>query len=299
MTQSNSGDLDNGSAVALVEDLTRRTEAASAPEAYALEPETSIISRVLRNDERIDHHNLEKWLPEPTRLRGTATVFDPSDFITYVRRLGDSSTTVWGDEDTATFTAVFNDHTDNLMAGWRDHTARLALKDDPDWTAFLAKDGRWFTQVNFAEFLQDYQATFVEPDGATLLEIATSFKAHRKAEYSSAVNLDNGDVSLTYSETTTAKATKSGQIEVPSTFVVKLSPFLGMPPVKLGARLKWNLDDGVLQIGFRLVRADLVKRDAFAGICADIRTGLETTDSGSSQLAVLLGVPPKTVTPQQ
>lgn len=299
MTQENSSDVDNMTAVALVENLTRRGEAATEIEPYSLDLESSIITRVVRNDETIETRNLERWLPEPARLRGHATVYDPSDFITYVDRLGDASTTVWGDEDSATFTAMFNDHTDNLLAGWRDHTARLALKDDPDWAAFMRLDGQYVGQLAFAEFLQDYLNVFAEPDGATLLEIATSFKAHRRAEFASDVNLDNGDVSFTYNEVTTQKTNKSGQIEIPETFVVRLSPFLGMPPVEMGARLRWNLDGGNLHIGFKLTRPDLVKRDAFAAIGAEIRKNLEDTTHGDGPITVVLGAPPKSVTPLQ
>lgn len=292
--QDNVADPAGGSATALVEDLTRRAEAATPPTPYNVDPETAVVVRVVRNDERIEKHNFEAWLPEPTRNRGTATLFDPSDFVAYVNRLGDGFTTVWGNEQQASFTAVFNDHFSSEDPGWRDHTAKLQLQDDPDWAAFLKLDGLYHGQLKFAEFLQDYAPAFVQPDGATLLEIATSFKAHRKAEYSSAVDLDNGDVSLTYSEVTTAKTTKSGQIEIPREFVVQLSPFLGMPPVHLGARLRWNLDDGHLQIGYRLVRPDLVKRQAFADIRGTVVDGTK-----DKNIAVLLGAAPQPVTAQQ
>jgi uncharacterized protein YfdQ (DUF2303 family) len=292
VTQHNSAVENSDTVGALVEDLTRRSEAATATEPYTLSEDTSVIIRTHRNDEHLTTVNLERWLPAPDRPRGDALVFDPSDFIAYVNRLAGYSTTVWGHEKATSFTAVFNDHEGAFGAGWRDHTAKLQLQNDPDWAAFLAKDGEWFGQVAFSDFLQDYQATFVEPDGATLLEIATSFKAHRKAEYSSAINTSNGDVQLTYNESTKT-VTKAGQIDVPASFVVRLSPFLGMPPVNLGARLKWSLDDGQLRLGFKLVRPDLVRRDAFADICANIRDGVK--DAGAT---VLLGSAPQPVTPQ-
>lgn len=278
---------------ALIESLTRRAAEAVVPQPYDLADGTAIISRVLRDDERMDTVNLEKWLPEPTRNRGTVTIYDPTGFISYVQRLGNNSTTVWGDEDRGSFTAVFNDHADQALPGWRDHTARLQLKNDPEWVEFLKRDGAYVDQLQFAEFLQDYSTTFVEPDGATLLEVASSFKAHRKAEFSSGINLSTGDVQLTYNEETTAKTTKAGQIEVPREFVIKLSPFLGMLPVEMKARLRWTIDGGSLQIGYKLHRPDLVKRDAFAAITFDIHEAI--SDEG---MAVFLGSAPSPVTPQ-
>jgi hypothetical protein len=90
--------LTPGGPAALVEDLTRRAEAATPPVPYRLNPESSIIARVERNDESLVTHNLERWLPEPNRNRGTATLFDPSDYVAYVTRLADGYTTVWGNE---------------------------------------------------------------------------------------------------------------------------------------------------------------------------------------------------------
>lgn len=289
--------------VAAIESLTRRAEAATAPETFEPTHGDSIVVRVVRNDETIEARNFERWLEYPVRPRGTATLHDPIDFTAYINRLRHNGTTVWGDEQRDRFTAVFNDHEasdieGNVPAGWRDHTAVLQLQPDPDWQAFLAADGNYSSQLEFGEFLQDYVAAFVEPDGATLLEVATSFKAHRKAEFSSAVDLDTGDLQLTYNEETSAKTTRTGQIEVPRQFVVQLSPFLGYPPVKLQARLRWFIDSGQLRMGFKLHRPDLVKRQAFADIRATIADRIGTTDSVSYAVPVLLGPAPGPVNPQ-
>ncbi|QFU87853.1 DUF2303 family protein [Amycolatopsis sp. YIM 10] len=287
--------VDEGSH-ALVESLARRVEAATPPEPYPLDTTSNVVVRVLRSDEQLHATNFEGWLPDPVRPRGNATLHDPSSFVDYVRRLGDGYTTVWGTEKDARFTAVLNDHADNENAGWRDHTAVLQLQDDPDWLAFARHDGKYLTQVQFAEFLQDYATVFIQPDGASLLEVALEFKAHKKAEYSSAINLDTGDVQLSYSEETKAKTPKAGQIDVPREFVVAIAPFLGMPPVQVAARLRWSLDDGQLSIGFKLHRPDLVKRDAFAELCTVIRDGLKDTPRGGD-MPVHLGTPPQPVRP--
>lgn len=279
---------------ALIESLTRRTGYTEPPKPYDIYAGGPHIVRVRRDDERIEQINLERWQHNPHRNRGTATVYDALNFVDYVKRLGDHRTTVWGDEDNRSFTAVFNDHIDPNASGWRDHTARLQLQNDPEWTEFVNRSGRYMSQIEFAEFLQDYAPSIVRPDGATLLTVAMNFKAHRKADFESAVDLETGDVSFTYTEQTTAKAApKAGQIEVPREFVVALSPFLGMPAVEITARLRFDLDKNGLQIGFRLVRPDLVRRQAFADIRQTIADGL--TEAG---IPVLLGVAPSAVTPQ-
>lgn len=280
---------------ALIEDLTRRAGYQDPPTAYDVVEDGPHVVRVLRQDERVQTINLEGWQDTPNRNRGAATVFDPDNFVEYVNRLGDHATTVWGNESARSFTAVFNDHYTPRDSGWRDHTAVLQLQDDPEWTAFTQRSGRYMNQLDFAEFLQDYAPSVISPDGATLLEVAMNFKAHRKADFESVVDLDTGDVGFRYTEQTNAKAApKAGEIPVPREFVVSLSPFLGMDPVAVTARLRFDVQKEGLQIGFRLVRPDLVRRDAFTSIRNKLGEGLQ-----EAGIAVLLGAAPTAVTPEK
>lgn len=288
---------------ALIADLARRARDAAAPGTIDPMSGESVIARIVRNDETIQVVNLERLLFSPDRNRGTATLHDPSDFAEYVNRLRTPATTAWADEKRGRITAVFNDHEDSSVAehaaGWRDHTAVLELQHDPDWQAFAEIDGEYLTQAKFAEFLSNYDTSFVQPDGARMLEVATSFKAHRKAEFSQAINLDNGDLQLTYNEETTAKTTRAGQIEVPRDLTVQLTPYLGYPLQQIEARLRWQLEGGSLYMGIKLRRPDIVKRDAFADIRTTIAEQLAAVDGVDFATPVLLGPPPAPVTPLQ
>ncbi|GAB3156492.1 hypothetical protein GCM10027258_63010 [Amycolatopsis stemonae] len=284
---------------ALIEDLARRAaESAAAPEHYALAEGSHIIARIERDDEDLRTYNLERWLDKPTRVRGAATLHSPDDFTEYVRRLSSLGLTVWGAESASRFTAVFNDHQDPAVAGWRDHTATLQLQSDPDWNTFMQRDGSLTTQQDFAEFLQDYAAVFIEPDAATLLEIAVAFRAHRKANFSSAIDLDTKTMQLEYTEEVRQDVSRAGEIPLPKTFTVALTPWLGYPPVQVAGRLRWDIEGGHLRIGFKLHRPDVVKRDAFEEIRTSIRTALNPDDLGY-EVPVLLGTPPGAIAPQQ
>lgn len=274
----------------VIADLARRAYAAAHPEAYELEGDTeTLVVRVVRHDETVKVLDLEPKLGAPRRPTGSATLFDPADFADYVNRLSDEKTTVWGHEERASFVAVFNDHVGH-EAGWRDHSATLQLQPDPEWQSWMQFDGKWFGQTDFAEFLEDHAAAIIDPAPADFLEVATTFKAHKKAEFASKVDLTTTDLQLTYNEETTAKTTRAGQIEVPRRFVVSLAPFLGTIPRELSARLRWSIEGGQLSIGFKLHRPDLVKRDAFA----DIRTMIGDQLSGEPYpVPVLLGSRPQ------
>jgi uncharacterized protein YfdQ (DUF2303 family) len=172
-----------------------------------VEQDTALVVARLRADERIEERSLERHLGTPRRNRGTANVHDPSDFAEYIHRLADdATTTVWADPDGGRLVAVFDDHTNSELPGWRSHTATLTLKADPDWQQWLARHNKLGNQADFAEHLEDLAHTVVDPDAASMLEIAKTFDAKRSVNFNSGVRLNSGDVQLTYEETTTARA---------------------------------------------------------------------------------------------
>jgi uncharacterized protein YfdQ (DUF2303 family) len=251
--------------------------------------DTSLVVARLREDERIQVKNLEQYLEAPLRPRGTASLHDPSDFTEYVNRLANPQyTTVWVDPDAGKFVAVFDDHADFDDAGWRSHTATLTLKADPDWAAWLALDNKPGGQAQLAEHIENLAHTVIDPDPATMLEIARTFDAHRNVNFRSGVRLDNGDVQLEYEEITKAKAGERGELEIPSAFTIRVAPFLGVPAADISARLRWRITDGQLSIGYALLRPDRVRRDIISSLIIDMRGELEA-------VPVFMGTPPPAI----
>lgn len=235
--------------------------------------ESGIIARVLESGQRVEVVELEQTLPAPHTCRGNATIYEPADFVGYVNRLGSASTTVWADPDRSTITAVFDDHTDAATAGWRRHRAVLVARRDPEWVAWLGRDNRLGTQEEFAEFVEEHlsaivKATPSDPEAADMLEVARSFQAHRSASFERGTRLQSGDVQLRWVETTTASAGSKGHLEVPERFTIRVSPYLGVAPVDVVARLRYRISDGHLRIGYSLHRPDLVQQEAFDRIRA-------------------------------
>ena len=247
---------------------------------YGLTPGAALAVTRLRDDESVQVTDLEAYLPEPLRPRGTATLYQPEDFAAYVLRLDDGTggeqfTTLWADLDNRRVTAVFNDHTGDGEAGWRDHTAVFQVKVDPDWQAWAAASGKLLSQVEFAEFLEDYMHALIDPPAADLLEVVTTFKAQRRVSYRSATRLSSGDLQFTFDTETTTQAGRKGDVEVPSQFTLRLAPFTGSPAVDVLARLRWRIDEaGGLRIGYVLHRRDQVERSAFDGLVAVIAEGV-------------------------
>jgi uncharacterized protein YfdQ (DUF2303 family) len=239
----------------------------------------------LRSDEQLHTKDLEQYLTEPRQPRGTARITDPTDFVEYANRVTDSEhTTVWADLDTGRVTAVINDHIDAATAGWRDHTVALTLTPDADWEMWHRLNGKLVDQTAFGEFIEEVAHTVVDPDAATMLEVATTMTAKRNLDFKQGTRLDTGDVQLQYEETTTAAAGSKANIEIPSRIRVVVAPWLGVEPTELVARLRWRIEGGRLAIGYQLLRADRARQDAFDALVGEQRDQLTPP--------VYLGAPP-------
>jgi uncharacterized protein YfdQ (DUF2303 family) len=256
-------------AVQAAAELGRREAHAAPATPYELDPQSAVVVRTIRNDESIQTVSLEYLLDRPKRPRGTVTLHDPGDFAAYVARQESADTTIFADQDALAVTAVFNDHTRD-EAGWRDHAAVLQIQRDPDWQTWLTRDGLLSSQAEFAEHLENQAHVIIEPDAATMLEVATSFDARRHASFSRAVRLESGDVQLSWSEETSASAGTSGRLDVPRQFTLGLAPFVGVDPVEVVALLRYRIKDGRLGIGYKLLRPDHADRAAFTDIRAMI-----------------------------
>lgn len=283
MSTTDYTDVESESAV--VADLARRA-ATVAPPARDEGDHTVLITR-RRTDEVVDVQDLERYEPEPRRARGQTILNDPEDFATYVKRIGTDFTTVWADQKTNKVTAVINDHQVDGEQGWRDHTVVLEVLGDPEWQAWAAKSGQLMPPVKFAELLEEYGPNVVDPEPADMLTIAQSIRATRTARIEDTRDLRSGAINFQYVETVDARAGQRDELTIPSEFGLSVAPYLGYEPVGMRARLRFRVGDkGGLEIGYQLIRPDLILRDAFKGVRKTI------ADEIGELYPVLLGSPP-------
>lgn len=274
-------------------DLGRR-DAERMPNPYALTADSALVVARVRSDESVRALHLERFLSAPLHARGEATLHDPTDFAAYVTRLADGEhTTVWADLEAGHVDAVLDDHADNgkdgATAGWRAHRVSLRMQDDPDWATWLKFNDMLVGQVDFAEHIEQMTHTIVSPSAADMLEFITSFHAKRNVTFSQQVNVLSGDLQLTYDEDTKT-GNRSGQIEVPKAFTVRLSPWLTVAPVDMTARLRHRIEGGRLAIGYSLLRPDRARQAAFNAVIGAVSEGI-------GDLTLQLGTPPAALNP--
>ena len=201
----------------------------------------------------------------PRRAIGTVQVHTAASFLDAIQRLTITPPTVYVDEDAMSLTAVLNDD-DAGGNGWRDHRVALALRRTPPWEAWLKGQGLG-DQQRFAERIEDGELEIVAPTPAEMLELAQTFHATTEAKFKSGTRLSSGQTQFVYEEEVKATGGVSpGSITIPERFSIKVRPFVGSDPFGVEARFRYRLKGGDLQMGYELIRAEDVEREAFLDV---------------------------------
>lgn len=223
-------------------------------------------------------HKVDLTGPEYTgilpRKVGDTTVRDVASFLSYFGKHSDTGSEVYADVERLTVTAVLDAHQADTPR-WNGHTVALKLRTTEAWRQWLALDGKLQSQEAFAEFLEDHLPELVDPDAATMLEIAQSFQAASKVDFQSGTRLATGERQFKYVETVNAKAGQRGELTIPETFRIGLVPFEGSPGYKLTARLRYRIVDTQLRIGYKLERPADILTSAFNDVVGEVGAAIE------------------------
>lgn len=214
---------------------------------------------------------LHRHRATPRRVTGTAVVTDTVSWLAYFGKHGDATSEVYGDVEASTITAVLNAPEGPVTPAWGDHRLVLQLRHSAAWTAWTDRDGKLLTQTGFAEHVEDRSPDFVNPDAATMLEIAQSFVQSTSTKFASSQRLRDGQTRFQFMETTEAKAGNLGQIDVPSSFDLKLPVWRGVAiGVPITARLRSRATAEGLRLGYVLDRLDDVLDAAWTSLLGEL-----------------------------
>ena len=227
---------------------------------------------------------LTPYLARPRRKTGRVGFTDPASLVGYLAKHKMPETEAFADADAGTITAVINAHEGYAegdepsdspaysgLAGWGDHTATLTLRATDDWTHWTENDGKWFSQTEFAEFIEQHLPCCVSPDGATMLELAQTFKATKAVKFEQSKRLKSGETKLEYREDIEAKAGSRGSLDIPDEIALALAPFERGEAYRVTARLRYRIiNDGLLALSYVLIRPRDVLLDAFGQSAAAI-----------------------------
>lgn len=238
--------------------------------------ETAFVLHSLPENGKVALTDVEKLLApyrdRPRRKKGSYAVHSGESLVKYLERHATDDTEVWADVLSTTITAVIDAHSSDVgSAGWGEHRAVYAVKFTDAWKAWSSVDGKFMDQVTFAELVEDRAIDIVDPAAADMLEIVQDFQAHTGVEFESKKRLTSGETRLVYRETIDA-STKSGSLEVPTQFTLRIKPFEGADPQNVTARLRFRIQHKQLALGIKLDRPDDIVRDAFESVISNVES---------------------------
>lgn len=263
---------------ALYDDALRTAAAVHGPTVVVEGRAARVVTPEGWCDELLD---LEPFQLAPFRKRGEVALDRVESFIAYVTSQVAGVTRVYARGEQ--FVAVLNDH-DEQSPDWRDHRATYALRPTRSWQEWLRANGSWMMQTEFAEWLEDRIADIAEPDGATLMEIATTLRVRTAINFRSKVTLANGQVQMQYEEDIDGKAGPNGDIAIPERLNLVVVPYEGSASRPLEARFRWRVTNGKATFSYWLGDRE---REVRESVLYEAARKIED-DTG---LVVLYGVP--------
>lgn len=217
----------------------------------------------------------------PRRVERHVTVYDVPSLIAYLGATTD------GEDGKPGFGSLYNEGLLEVWAGpeyivaiidggdgWRRHRATLPITHSPEWREWAAINGKMLRQEELAQFVEDHLSNIAEPDGAALLDICQTLQAKTDVAFKSQTVLANSQRQFRYEETIDAKAGKKGNLTIPTELVLALRPYEGTEPVAVRARFRFQLRDGRLSLGVRLVEPGRVLEAAFDQVVAQVQADL-------------------------
>ena len=237
------------------------------------------------NNGAITVFDTDEYSDYPRRKRATRIMTSSSSFASYLAEHGDKKTEVFADAKGNTIIGIIDSHGGHgLDGGWQSHKVTLVLEHTKSWNHWTLNDGKWFDQIEFAEFIEQHSTDITEPDSAELMSIAQNFYMTKGLEYESTQRLDNGETKLVYKEKVATKGL--GTIEVPKQLTLALQPYIGSPRQYCHAGFRTRLHGSTLQIGYVLIRPEEILDGIFEDIVTELAEGREAVAATDKKPAV-------------
>jgi len=229
----------------------------------------SYPSKIIAMSEKSRTESLERFQERPNRIEHTATLVSSGAFIDYVNRFKGPSTSIYLDifGDYPSFSALL-DHHDPKAPSWNKHRAVFAPKVSLEWKAWTAlHNGGAIDQAGLVAFMEDHANDLHEPSPAAMLTAVQQFEAVETHKYNSAINLDNGNMQLTY-----VKDGGQRKVTFPHTLDLYIPMLENEDKVFVQGRLRYKTREGSIAFMFQLKQdPERLMRDAVRALGEEIK----------------------------
>lgn len=202
----------------------------------------------------------------PRRKRAKVTVNDVDSFCAYVNQHKLPSTVVFGDFNGDASERMLHARIDyhekespstdaihegeNGAPNWGEHHVNCAMPFAREWETWNKHAGHEFSQVEFAEFIEDNLDDIIEPLAADLIEMAKFFQATSSATFRSRIDTRTGGIQFNYEEDVQESAGRNiaQSRPFPSQMILGIPVFQGGQAYRIQANLRYRLNSGRLKL---------------------------------------------------
>lgn len=217
--------------------------------------------------------SLEHLQPIPNRIRATVKAHTLDTFTAYFNRFKNARSVVFADQAAFTLTAVLDYHEEEHKPRWGSHKVVYTAPRSEEWKRWTASDGKVMNQSDFVRFMEENRINIVEPDGATILEVAQTLEAKKNVHFKSGIRLADGNQQLIFTEETESQT--KGNLKVPQKFILGIPVFFCGEPYKVEALLRYRIEEGRLRFCYDLHRREYIEQDAFAQVVKAAADGIK------------------------
>lgn len=257
-----------------IQQITELVRQGSAPIALDTEKSLYLVAGPDGSQKLID---LRAHSADPrTAKQASRSVRDTRSFLTYLdKHRSEEQTEVYADLEASRIVAVIDAHFgDEDEAGLNQHILSLDLVHTPEWKTWAEFDGKKMSQADFAEFMEANHADIIGEDGVTLLEVAQDLQGATAVEWQSGERLSNGEVKLSYKETTTARVGNREDVSIPAKFKIGIKPYLGSARYRIGVAFRFKVSGTNITMSYHLDRPHVTLESAFDDMVNEVQGGL-------------------------
>lgn len=245
-------------------------------------------------------HMFDDYLEAPRFRHGTANFDRIESLIEHVKRFKDGNSALFARDDRTSpaITAVLDYHEAGAEADPRfgKHRSLFRFPLSDEWKAWTEADGKVFSMVEFAAFLEDRIIDVLEliagedslPEDlqrfinicggkvATpnrLVELSRGLHVNEKAAVKEAISLASGEGQIIFESEHVDQF--GGKLQVPGLFLIGIPVFKNGPPWRLAARLRYRKTPAGIVFFYELWRSDRAFDSAFSEAAERVRVETE------------------------
>lgn len=200
-------------------------------------------------------------------------------------------------------------YSDGKTAAWHDYGARYDFPVSHAWTVWASghtEEGdpkpKWFTQADFAEFIEarihelssplrgevlsEAVTRFLEASAkkdhatpAEMFKISRELKLMSDEKIEAKIDLTSGETQMQYSAEHTGPGGRP--VKIPSLFYIRIPVFFGQDPVLIGVKLRYRAGGGQVVWSYSLFAPDMVVADEFEKACETVKNSKHPLYLGS------------------